>query len=141
MRTEHRSFPDADLASGPLEIADLPWQLTDTELTVALNGARKLALTIRGQPLTYDTASATLELTGSPAKAIVQPVDGKLKLRILIDRCSIDVCAQNGRVFLMHVFQPDWTMPVLAATAEDGRAVISDVRMHRLKSVWKSEAK
>jgi len=84
----------------------------------------------------YAAASGTLELTGSPAKGTVQPVDGKLKLRILIDRCSLDVCAQDGRAFLMHVFQPDWSKPVLAATAEGGRAVVGNLTIHRLKSVW-----
>ena len=139
LRTEQRSIPDVDLSSGPLEIRDLPWQLTDTELTIDLNDTRKVELNIRGQPLTYETASGTLELTGSPAKATVPAVDGKLKLRILIDRCSIDVCAQDGRAFLMHVSQPDWSKPVLAATAEGGRAMLRDLTIHRLKSVWPKE--
>jgi len=140
LRIEERTFPDAGLSSSPFEITGLPWQLTDTELTVDLNGASRLDLTIRGQLLTYDSSSATLELAGSPAKATVHPSGGKLKLRILVDRGTIDVCAQDGRVFLMHVFQPDWTMPVLAATAEGGAAVVEMLAIHRLKPAWKPEA-
>jgi len=129
LRTEMRTYPDADLASAPLRITDLPWELMDIELTVDLAGAARVEFGVWGHRLRY----------GEGRRARPVPADGKLKLRILVDRGVIDICEQDGRAFLMAGLQADRRKPAFEASSEGGRAVIRDLKIRRLKSVWGNE--
>jgi sucrose-6-phosphate hydrolase SacC (GH32 family) len=134
LRTENRAFPDAELSEGPMKLDRLSWELTDTEMTVELNGARQLKLSIWGQDATYDVQSATLTL--GKAKARAEPVDGALKLRLLVDRSVIDICANDGRALLMAGMCPDRSKPALECSATGGAAIVKNIKAYRLKSVW-----
>jgi len=129
LRTEMRTYPDADLASAPLGITDLPWELMDIELTVDLAAAARVELGVWGHRLRYGE--------GRGARPV--PAGGKLKLRILVDRGVIDICEQDGRAFLMAGLRADRRKPAFEASSEGGRAVIRDLNIHRLKSVWGNE--
>jgi len=134
LRTENRAFPDAELSEGPMKLDGLSWELTDTEMTVELNGARQLQLSIWGQDATYDVQSATLAL--GKAKARVEPIDGALKLRLLVDRSVIVICANDGKALLMNGMLPDRNRPALECSATGGAAVVKNIKTHKLKSVW-----
>ena len=53
---------------------------------------------IRGVPVTYDAAKR--ELSCRDVKAPLNPRDGRIRLRILVDRGSIEVFGNDGRVAL-----------------------------------------
>lgn len=134
LRTEERTYPDTDLSKGPLKITDLPWELTDMALTLGLKGAKQLNMSVWGHGMSYDTESRTLNLGRSKVK--VKPKDGRVKLRVLVDRCSVDVCANDGRAFLMDGMYPDRNKPAFECSAEGGAAAVKHITFHRLKSIW-----
>ena len=117
---------------------DLPWELMDVELTIDLNGVARIELGVWGRRTRYDVESGELHV-GGRAGTRVAPVDGKLKLRIFVDCCTVDVCAQDGRAFLMAGMQPNRGKPALEAFAEGRKAVISNIKIHRLKSAVETE--
>ncbi|HVT12789.1 MAG TPA: glycoside hydrolase family 32 protein [Fimbriimonadaceae bacterium] len=81
-------------ASGLLDI--------DARFEVPESGV--LALTVNGRTISYDVASQTLQALGK--RASVPPVLGRLDLRILADRASIEIYAQSGLVYM-----PLFTLP------------------------------
>ncbi|MCX6997377.1 MAG: glycoside hydrolase family 32 protein [Kiritimatiellaeota bacterium] len=129
LRAEARTFPDADLSKGPLAITALPWQLMDIELTVDFNGAAAVELGVWGHRVRYGAGRGSRPV----------PAGGKLRLRILVDRSTIDICEQDGRAFVMGGLQADRRKPAFEASADDGKAVIRNLKIHRLKSVWGNE--
>lgn len=138
LRVEKRTYPDRDLSAGPLKIADMPWELTDMALEIELKKARKVHMSIWGHGMSYDAKSQIIQL-GHRARAKVRPMNGKLKLRILVDRCSIDVSANDGRAFLMTGTNPNRKKPAFECSAEGGPAAAKGITFHRLKSIWNSK--
>ncbi|MFI2564891.1 glycoside hydrolase family 32 protein [Paenarthrobacter sp. NPDC018779] len=130
------AFKDRGLpwTEGPLELADSSLKLPDAlpgraqviEAEILLGTAERLGLTLLessdrslGTVLRYDAATARLTLdrtqsgdTGFHAKFAsvesvpVAPVDGVLKLLVVVDHASVEVFAQDGTAVLTDLVFP-----------------------------------
>ncbi len=65
-----------------------------------------------------------------------QPDDGRVSLRILVDRSVVEVFAGGGRVAITDRVFPDPTSTGLSLYAEGGEARLVNLRAWKLKSVW-----
>nr|WP_068888788.1 GH32 C-terminal domain-containing protein [Pedobacter panaciterrae] len=68
-------------------------------------------------------------------RAPLKPVNGKIKLKILLDRNTIEVFANNGEVVLSSCFMPKDEKPVYSFNSKDG-AALQVVNVYSLKSAW-----
>jgi fructan beta-fructosidase len=93
----------------------------------------KLSLHARGLPIVYDSAKETL--TCGKHTAPLKPEEGKIMLRILVDRGSVEVFANQGRVaFSVAHIAPDRDTTLTAA----GEGVtIDSMTWWPLRSAWK----
>jgi len=91
-------------------------------------------LTVRGEPIRYDARAGTLTALGRTAP--LKPENGRVKLRVLVDRTSVEVFAADGRLVMCSCFVPDPSDLTLALTAEGGPARIPSLKVHALKSAW-----
>lgn len=81
--------------SGAMDIPQLSGQALEIELTLLPGSASKLGLRLRSGALEvgYDPATRTLSL---PGRSVVLPPTKELKLRIFLDRTTVDVYAGHG---------------------------------------------
>jgi sucrose-6-phosphate hydrolase SacC (GH32 family) len=64
------------------------------------------------------------------------PVDGKLILRALLDRTSIELFGNRGEVTHSVVFYPAAENRQLALTVKGGPAQVSKLAVRELQSIW-----
>jgi len=128
-----------DLPAGENPLAKVSGDLFDITLAFEPGSAKEVGLNIRGTPIRYDVQARKLQCLGSSA-----PVDltaGSLKLRVLVDRSTIEIFAADGRVNMAYCFLPPADNKGLALFAEGGAAKVQDLEVHQLKSTWPVDAK
>lgn len=119
----------------------VPWELVDGNFSIDLNGATEVAFEIRGILVSYDMKSGLLaigpkgEKGGKPA-ATVKPVAGKLKIRAILDRCTLDLIVNGGQAHLVGAAYPDETKPFLRLTQGNDRVRIGNAAFTEMKSTW-----
>ena len=68
--------------------------------------------------------------------ARLQPADGRVNLRILVDRSVVEVFAGDGRVAITDRVFPQPSSTALSLYAEGGEARLADLRAWKIKSAW-----
>ena len=120
--------------AGEVALDELAGELLDIEAEFEVRDASEVGLTIRGQTIAYDASSKQL---GALGEAPLELSDGRLKLRILIDRTSMETFANDGRVGLTSCFLPGpgATQPP-KIFAKGGAARLHSLVSYELKSAW-----
>jgi len=116
-------------------LAALEGELWDIEAELAAGRASEVVLAVRGEPIRYDAKSGTLHCLGRSAP--LKPEGGSIKLRVLVDRTSIEVFAGGGRITMCSCFLPDPSDRSLALTALGGKAAVRSLTVYGLKSAWR----
>jgi len=132
---EHRRA-DLALNESPVKFAGVSGELFDIEAVLELGGAATVGIDVRGQRIEF--AAATSELIALGRKAPLQPEDGRIELRILVDRTSIEVFANGGRVQMASCFLPDDSQRDIALHATGGTAKAVSVAVWELRSIWRA---
>ena len=139
------------------KLAALSPELID--LSIAVVPAGDLTLNVRGLPIQYDAANKefvfnnTARVEGEKAgmsakpskkqkpvrdgiKAIPAPeVDGKVKLRVLVDRASLELFVNDGQAAASFVVVPDPKNRALSVTA-GAEVKIASLEVNELESCW-----
>ena len=96
-----------------------------------LRGAEKVTLIVCGMPVTYDVTAQNLL-----CKGIVAPVaakDGRIPLRIIGDRGSLEIFANEGAVAISVGHSPGESDRTLKASVQGGEATLHKPRIGDLK--------
>ena len=96
--------------------------------------ATEVAFNLRGTPVTFNAARNVLLLLGKEAP--LTPVDGKVKLQILVDRTSIEVFGNEGRVTMASLFLPLPRDKNVSLMVRSGSAKIISLEVCELTSAW-----
>ena len=123
---------ELDASTNPL--ADLVVDACEIRTTIDPADAKTITFTIRGLTLTYD--AATHDLSTPKYRCSLPMTDGKVRLVILVDRTSVEVFAQDGRVLLTECFLPP--ADDRRATLSGAGAKIESLECWTLKSSWRS---
>jgi fructan beta-fructosidase len=123
------------IESGRNALAELEGELWDIAATIEPGKSAELGFTVRGAPLAYDVGTQTLRTPGGTAPVKLE--NGKVDLRILVDRSSIEVFAAGGRYLICFCFLPDPADRSLALYAK-GAGARATLAIHALESAWKS---
>jgi sucrose-6-phosphate hydrolase SacC (GH32 family) len=114
---------------------DLSGELLDILASIELGDAQSVELSIRGTPIVYDAAAQ--KLSCRDASAPLETKDGHLKLRILVDRSSLEIFSADGRVNMAFCFLPPKDNKRIGVSAKGGAAKVESLDVWDLKSVWK----
>ncbi|MFL5339099.1 MAG: GH32 C-terminal domain-containing protein [Gemmataceae bacterium] len=115
-------------------LAGLRGDLFDIRAEIELAGAEEVGIVVRGIPVTYDVKKR--ELTCKTVKAALMPIDGRIRLRILVDRGSIEVFANDGRVALsVGVIPNDRDLGLTTICRGEAKARVLEVA--ELRSAWR----
>lgn len=123
-------------------LVPLSSNLLDIDVTLAAGDAREFGLEIHGEKILYDTKDNRLrafrdyDQTTSQWVEKSTPVvlqDGKISLRILVDRMSIEVCINNGVYITTAIIYPQDDFVDLGFISEGGRAMIERLVVNEIE--------
>ena len=120
--------PDETIAAG------IKGELLDIEAEFALADAPEFGLKVRGEEVTYSAKDATVSCLGKTAP--LKPVDGRIRLRVLADRTSLEVFGNGGAISMSSCFLPRSDERSVEAFARGGKANVVSLCVHTLRSAW-----
>ena len=109
-------------------------ELLDIRTEIELGNAAQVGFTIRGEKIQYNVAEAKLSCLEKSAS--LSPIDNRITLQILVDRTSIEVFGNDGRVSMCSCFLPDLENTNIAIYASGGEAEIISLDVYELRSAW-----
>lgn len=115
---------------GPAITADL----MDIRIEIDAGTATDFGLTVRGQPVRYSVPQETLTVGSDSAP--LKLADKRLRLRILVDRPSLEVFADIGQVTISAVYLEGNTDNEIRPVADGGSMRVSSLLVSRLESIW-----
>ena len=128
--------------------------LFDIEANIEISKADRVGFRIRGVEVVYDAKTKTLTSSSKKSAKIAKEAkenklppdtepakletsDGSIQLRILVDRTSIEVFANNGEVFMpMGDIPEEGQARTLELFAEGGASSVRSLAIRDLESVW-----
>jgi len=120
--------------SNPLsKFSKMSGDLFDIEMEIEPGKATEFGLRLHKTAITY----AKGKVSALGASGAARLIEGKLKLRILIDRTSIEVFANDGELSMSSCFLPKNKDTSLELYATGGDVAIKSLRVTKLKSAWK----
>jgi sucrose-6-phosphate hydrolase SacC (GH32 family) len=133
LHAEEHSFSHIQMQPGENPLADVQGELFDirAELEVGTDGV--FDFTLRGETVSYSAAAGQMVVMGKVAP--VQPVDGRIRVHILVDRTSIEVFVNEGHVGFTSCCLPDPANRSLALNASSAVSVRS-MKVYPLRSAW-----
>jgi sucrose-6-phosphate hydrolase SacC (GH32 family) len=140
LHRRRHAWHDVPLDPGADPLAGIEGDLFDVNADLQVGTAVTLGLTVRGTPVVYDAATQTLSCRDTAAP--LPPVDGRIRLRLLVDRTSIEIFGNGGRLAMPIAAlpqggtKPAGSPPPLALFATGGRARIVSLVFHELASIW-----
>jgi len=91
-------------------------------------------LTVRGLDITYKLSEESFEYGNFKIPAPI--IDGKVKLRVLLDRSSLELFANDGQnVATFFAIPKTDNLSVAVSGGVDTK--INSMVIHKLKSIWK----
>jgi fructan beta-fructosidase len=128
------TWTDVQLKPGQNILANVKGELFDIDAEFEVGRADEFGFMIRGVPVVYNVKKNQLSC-GRP-KAILKPIDGKIRLRILVDRVSIEIFANDGRIYMPIRAIPEGDQKGLEIFTKGGGIKVSSLKVHELKSIW-----
>ncbi|MGA2149663.1 MAG: glycoside hydrolase family 32 protein [Bryobacteraceae bacterium] len=115
-------------------LPEIKGELLDIRAELEPVGATEYGLRVHGQEIRYVVAESKLRLgtTAAPLKL----ADGLLRLRILMDRSSVEVFADEGQVAISDVIltpKPDTNVNLIAS---GGKVRVRLLEVNYLESIW-----
>ena len=96
----------------------------------------EVGLTLRGVAVTFDAKSGLLKCADRTAP--LKPVNGTIKLRLLLDRVSLEIFANEGRVYMPMAILPKDEERAVAVFAKGDDARLKSLTVTTLKSAWEN---
>jgi fructan beta-fructosidase len=127
------NWSDTSLSQGDHPLAE--GELLHVRAALRTEGVEKLGFVVRGTTVTYDVQQEGLSCLGKTAA--LAPVDGAIRLELLVDRTSIEIFGNDGHIYMpMGVILPTDDL-ALHLFAEGGPAGIETLEVWQLKSAWR----
>jgi len=133
-----RLFKDLTLQHGDDPLKDVTGDLFDIRMTFDPGDATEVTFNLRGTTVTYNAARHLLLFLGK--EVALTPVAGKVKLRILVDRASIEVFGNDGLVSMSSCFLPAPSDKRISLSVTGGPAKVDSLEACELISAWKKTA-
>lgn len=109
-------------------------ELLDFDLTVSGSGSDDFTLSVRGNDIKWDAKSSELSCRGTKTK--LTPMNGAIRIRVLVDRCVLELFLNDGvtgMTFSGNVFTNKDPVKLTANT----NTRVQSLRISELKSIWK----
>jgi sucrose-6-phosphate hydrolase SacC (GH32 family) len=127
------------MKAGPLQSGDnllrgVSGELLELRTEFEPGGADEVGFKLRGTSVIYDAKKE--ELICKNHRVPLKPIDGKIRLQILVDRTSVEIFGNDGSVYMPAGVNLNATDKSCATVVKGGSAQINSLVVHELKSVW-----
>lgn len=129
---ESAAIHETELRPGANPLKDVTGDVFDIEMTIEPREASNVALRFHDQVISYSAGS--LSCLGTTAPLALH--DRAVKLRLLIDRTSIELFGNDGEVSISTCFVPKSPTTALEIAASGAPAYIKDLKVRKLRSAW-----
>lgn len=134
LRDRRHSFKDVALQAGVDPLQGITGELFDIRMELAPEDGGEITLNLRGAPIVCNVREKTIAFLGKTAK--LEPLEGRVRLQILVDRSNIEIFGAAGRLSLSSCFLPPPGDKTLSLTAKGGAARLHSLEIWELKSAW-----
>lgn len=134
LRTKTHEWKDLVLRAGGNPLAGLNGDLFDLEVEFEPAAGTETVFDLRGHKVTYNEPAGTL--TSGQCRTTLAPDGGAIRLRILLDRTSVEVFGNDGRVYIPLVIIPPDENRSLGASCTNGEVKVRSLRVYELKAAW-----
>lgn len=130
----NRTWKNELLQPGDNPLEGISGDLFDVRAEIEFGTALAVEFVVRGVPVVYDVRHH--ELRCENVKAPLDPENGTVRLQILVDRGSIEVFGNQGRVAMSVGVIPSDDHRSLSVVSQGGPARIRSLTVHELQSAW-----
>jgi fructan beta-fructosidase len=132
LRVAQQRWRDLEMGPGstPLEISG---DLLDIRAEIEPRGAERFGFTIHNHEISYSNDARILRVDGTEAP--LKQASTVLRLRILVDRSSIEVFAGDGQVTISNVVLTEPVHRTVVLNA-DGKVRLVSLEVNQLESIW-----
>ena len=129
------TWADKILTPDQTPLSDLSGELFHIRGRFKMSPAAKMGFMIRGTEILYDAEDMRISCQGESAQ--LAPEEGKISLEILVDRNSIEIFGNQGRVYMpIGKSLPEDNLS-LGLFARTGEVMIDLLEVFELNSIWK----
>ena len=128
------TWKDKAIKPGENLFKDVSGDLFDVQLQVDIAGVKEFGIKCRGEAVTYSVERKMLTCLGKEAP--VDAANGQITLRILVDRTSLEVFANDGKAVMTSCFLPNKDNAGLELFSDSGSPKILSMTVYELKSAW-----
>jgi len=131
---EKHTWNNLELTPGQDILFNVGGELFDIDMEFEIGEAEEFGFQINSFSIKYNKENH--ELSCGNQKATLKPIEGKIRLRILVDRVSIEIFANDGSIY----------MPIRAIQEGKKRGIevfsigsttrINFLEIHELESIW-----
>jgi len=134
LRETECAFRNEMLEPGKNLLVGISGDLFDISAEIEIKDASGIEIKALGETIGYSAEDGKLTCLGRTAD--LSPVDGRIKLRLLVDRTSIEVFGNDGKVCMTSCFLPTAERSGLSLEARGGPARVLSLRVYKLRSAW-----
>ena len=128
------SWRSPKAGSGHDPLAGIEGDSFDILAEIGIGGVGETGIVVRGIPVVYDAGKRLL--TCGDHSAPLEPESGRIRLRILVDRASIEIFGNDGRLYLpIGTLLPEGGRSLELLT-RNGSAVVETLTVREVKSIW-----
>lgn len=128
------SWNNQALKPGENILSDISGDLFHICADIELGDASEVGFVLRGEKVQYKVADKQLSCFGKSVE--LKPIEGKIKLEILLDRSSLEVYGNDGLISMSSCFLPDEDNMELGIYADGGNANAVSLKAYKLNSAW-----
>jgi sucrose-6-phosphate hydrolase SacC (GH32 family) len=132
--TSERKWRNAPIRPGINLLAGLSGDLWDIEAEFEVGAAPEFGIRARGQEIRYTMQNQTVTCLGRSAP--LTPEENTIRLRVLVDRASLEVFGNGGRVSLTSCFLPEEHERGLEIYTVGSTTKLLSLKVRQLRSVW-----
>jgi fructan beta-fructosidase len=114
--------------------AKVAGELFDVQTTLAVGTQGEIGFVVRGEPVVYDVKGQVLRCHGKTMP--LKPQGGKVRLRILADRGSVEVFGNEGAAALSVGVQLGGKERSLRLFARNGGGKAAELEVFEMRSAW-----
>jgi sucrose-6-phosphate hydrolase SacC (GH32 family) len=139
LRGTLRSWKDLELKAGENPLAGVSGELWDIAAEIEIGAAKEVGFRVRGRAVSYQVKpnAGGNSLSSADLTAQMGLRSGRIKLRVLVDRTTVEVFGNDGEVVIPTCFLPPDGNSALELFATGGVARVISLDLYPMQPAWR----